>query len=167
MSSLSTGKQVTGIKCCPFQHHRQMIISGCSLPSLPRSALSDAMKASAHPLDPLSAAEIQAAGVACRAYAKEKGNGTPFFHALTLQVIGLQFPGYMLWVDLSRPTPVEQEPAKKNLLAYEAGSSKPCCRQALSIFSFPGSVQPFEAVVDLQHNCVASCRRVSHDPCEH
>ena len=46
-----------------------------------------------HPLDPLSAAEVSAASVACKLYAKEEGLESPRFSVVTLKVWFIQTVG--------------------------------------------------------------------------
>ncbi|KAF8068451.1 maoI [Scenedesmus sp. PABB004] len=97
------------------------------------------MKAhAAHPLDPLSADEVRAAAGACRALARAEGwcaGGEELrFNVITLK-----------------------EPPKRDLLAFEAGSSpEPPQRRACAILQTPPSSAVFEVDLDLRPDGTAA-----------
>ena len=118
-----------------------------------------------HPLDPLTAGEITAAGLACRAHAEKLGVTDIRFNAITLQVHHACVSNCSILVQYMAMGQVRalsansgaidsmQEPPKAALLAYEASgrrSSKPS-RRAFCICqlpSMPGSCVA-EVVVEL------------------
>ncbi|WIA30543.1 hypothetical protein OEZ86_000626 [Tetradesmus obliquus] len=79
-----------------------------------------------HPLDPLSAEEISGVAAACKSLAKQEGWGSLRFNVISLK-----------------------EPAKADLLAFEAGGPAPQ-RQGFAILQAPPSSVVYEVTLALQ-----------------
>lgn len=108
-----------------------------------------------HPLDPLTAEEVNATSDACKAYAAKLGIENLRFNAIALEVSNTCLVCKPVALRNTLHMGLQcmlQEPTKADLLQYEASNMQIEAPQRLStaIIQLPGGDSVVEALVDLQ-----------------